>query len=135
MGRDESNSHVARCSFCGKSESMVNKLIEGPGVFICDDCISLCYDLISADSAPKRSENKQAPDMVLPKPIDIKNKLDEYVVGQDEAKKVLSVAVYNHYSVFFTAATTMSNFKKATFCFWVRQVLVKQCLRKRLHAF
>ena len=101
MGRDESNSHVARCSFCGKSESMVNKLIEGPGVFICDDCISLCYDLISADSAPKRSENKQAPDMVLPKPIDIKNKLDEYVVGQDEAKKVLSVAVYNHYKRIF----------------------------------
>ena len=101
MGRDESTSHVARCSFCGKSESMVNKLIEGPGVFICDDCISLCYDLISADSAPKRSENKQAPDMVLPKPIDIKNKLDEYVVGQDEAKKVLSVAVYNHYKRIF----------------------------------
>ena len=87
MGRDESNSHVARCSFCGKSESMVNKLIEGPGVFICDDCISLCYDLISADSAPKRSENKQAPDMVLPKPIDIKNKLDEYVDALVELRK------------------------------------------------
>lgn len=100
MARDDSNLHVARCSFCGKSESMVNKLIEGPGVFICDECISLCNDLLTPD-APKKSSQAELDDMVLPKPTEIKEKLDEYVVGQEDAKKSLSVAVYNHYKRIF----------------------------------
>ena len=101
MGRDETNSHVARCSFCGKSESMVYKLIEGPGgVFICDECVALCNDLIGTAEAPAMHDSIEQ-DMVLPKPMEIKEMLDEYVIGQEEAKKALSVAVYNHYKRIF----------------------------------
>ena len=96
MAKDDSNVNVARCSFCGKSESMVNRLIEGPGVFICDECVALCDDLIR-QSTPAPKYDKKFSEMVIPKPMEIKAKLDEYVVGQDEAKKNLSVAVYNHY--------------------------------------
>ena len=96
MAKDDSNVNVARCSFCGKSESMVNRIIEGPGVFICDECVALCDDLIR-HSTPAPKHNKKFSEMVIPKPMEIKAKLDEYVVGQDEAKKNLSVAVYNHY--------------------------------------
>ena len=99
MARDDSTRNtVARCSFCGKSEAMVHKLIEGPGVFICDECVSLCFDLIGEvpSAKPVRAADNNG-DITLPKPEEIKAKLDEYVVGQDEAKKALSVAVYNHY--------------------------------------
>lgn len=98
MAKDDSkiNVDVARCSFCGKSESMVNRLIEGPGVFICDECVALCEDLIR-QSTPMPKYDKKFSEMVIPKPMEIKAQLDEYVVGQDEAKKNLSVAVYNHY--------------------------------------
>ncbi len=99
MAKDDSNIKVARCSFCGKSESMVQRLIEGPGVFICDECISLCNDLI-AQSTPVRPASREN-NIVIPKPMEIKQKLDEYVIGQDEAKKYLSVAVYNHYKRIF----------------------------------
>lgn len=97
MARDDSTRNtIARCSFCGKSEAMVHKLIEGPGVFICDECVSLCLQLI--DEVPSHiNPDKAKGDIVLPKPQEIKAKLDEYVVGQDDAKKTLSVAVYNHY--------------------------------------
>ncbi len=96
MSRDDNRTHIERCSFCGKTENMVFKLIEGPGgVFICDECVGLCNDLIgnSVTSTASSSDN----DFVLPKPKEIKEKLDEYVIGQDDAKKTLSVAVYNHY--------------------------------------
>ena len=99
MAKDDSNIKVARCSFCGKSESMVQRLIECPGVFICDECISLCNDLI-AQSTPVRPASREN-NIVIPKPMEIKQKLDEYVIGQDEAKKYLSVAVYNHYKRIF----------------------------------
>lgn len=97
MARDDSTRNtIARCSFCGKSEAMVHKLIEGPGVFICDECVSLCLELI--DEIPSHIDPVKAKgDIVLPKPQEIKAKLDEYVIGQDDAKKTLSVAVYNHY--------------------------------------
>ena len=82
------------------AKSMVYKLIEGPGgVFICDECVSLCNDLIGVDNLNRHSGFDG--DMVLPKPIEIKEKLDEYVIGQEEAKKTLSVAVYNHYKRIF----------------------------------
>lgn len=100
MSRDDSNMHAARCSFCGKSESMVNKLIEGPGVFICDECVSLCNDLIAPQKGADLSGDDSM-DMILPKPMEIKEKLDEYVIGQEDAKKALSVAVYNHYKRIF----------------------------------
>jgi ATP-dependent Clp protease ATP-binding subunit ClpX len=82
------------CSFCNKSQHDVRKLIAGPGVFVCDECVALCNDIIkeevNATAEPKAEAN-------LPTPTEIKNALDEYVIGQDYAKKALSVAVYNHY--------------------------------------
>ncbi|MCD7796283.1 MAG: ATP-dependent Clp protease ATP-binding subunit ClpX, partial [Clostridiales bacterium] len=104
MSRDDSRKAIVRCSFCGKSESMVHKLIEGPGVFICDECVGLCYDLIVETSAKDRPHStSDNSDTVLPKPEKIKAKLDEYVIGQEEAKIALSVAVYNHYKRIYTA--------------------------------
>ncbi len=96
MSRDDNRTHIERCSFCGKTENMVFKLIEGPGgVFICDECVGLCNDLIGNSVTSTASSSDD--DFVLPKPKEIKEKLDEYVIGQDDAKKTLSVAVYNHY--------------------------------------
>jgi ATP-dependent Clp protease ATP-binding subunit ClpX len=82
------------CSFCGKSQHDVRKLIAGPSVFVCDECIALCNDILREDLQTQTiQENHNA----LPKPREIKNILDEYVIGQTNAKKILSVAVYNHY--------------------------------------
>jgi ATP-dependent Clp protease ATP-binding subunit ClpX len=81
------------CSFCGKSQREVRKLIAGPTVYICDECIKLCNDIIAEEN--EKEDGK--PVVSLPTPLEIKNFLDEYVIGQDFAKKVLSVAVYNHY--------------------------------------
>lgn len=106
MARDDERNYVARCSFCGKSESMVHKLIEGPGVFICDECINLCNDLIeNSVTSSGKSSVKGEDDIVLPKPEQIKKKLDEYVIGQDEAKIALSVAVYNHYKRIYSSVS------------------------------
>ncbi|MEX0799336.1 MAG: ATP-dependent Clp protease ATP-binding subunit ClpX [Bacteriovoracaceae bacterium] len=82
------------CNFCGKSQKEVKKLIAGPGVYICDECIELCNDIIYEDSV--KSVSKTALDNV-PKPHEIKEHLDHYVIGQDRAKKIISVAVHNHY--------------------------------------
>ena len=82
------------CNFCGKSQKEVKKLIAGPGVYICDECIELCNDIILEDSV--KSTSKAALDKV-PKPHEIKQHLDSYVIGQDRAKKIISVAVHNHY--------------------------------------
>ena len=95
MSRRETPQHQLTCSFCGKSQDEVKKLIAGPAVYICDECIELCNDIIAEEI---RMEDALGPDVSkLPKPIEIKEFLDEYVIGQETAKKVLSVAVYNHY--------------------------------------
>ena len=96
MPNDKNNE--IRCSFCGKTQDEVTRLVEGPGVYICDQCIEFCNTLLFDDESgrPKKSPKKDK-DFVLPKPQEIKAKLDAYVIGQDEAKKTLSVAVYNHY--------------------------------------
>jgi ATP-dependent Clp protease ATP-binding subunit ClpX len=93
-GKGEDNGKLLYCSFCGKSQHEVRKLIAGPSVFICDECVDLCNDIIREEV--QEAENKGDSDS-LPTPKEIKNTLDEYVIGQDKAKIVLSVAVYNHY--------------------------------------
>ncbi|MEA5508745.1 ATP-dependent protease ATP-binding subunit ClpX [Crocosphaera sp. UHCC 0190] len=108
------DSHL-KCSFCGKSQEQVRKLIAGPGVYICDECVELCNEILDEElmeapspmsaapshgeeGRPKRRPSKERLSFnQIPKPREIKDYLDEYVIGQDEAKKVLSVAVYNHY--------------------------------------
>ncbi len=91
------------CSFCGKSQDEVTRLVEGPGVYICDNCIQFCSSLLFEDEMPQKSRNKKEvkKEFVLPKPQEIKQKLDQYVIGQDNAKKTLAVAVYNHYKRIF----------------------------------
>ena len=84
---------LLHCSFCGKNQNEVNKLIAGPSVFICDECVDLCNDIIHEEL----NDSNETEEFDLPKPIEIKQILDDYVIDQDEAKKVLSVAVYNHY--------------------------------------
>ncbi len=94
MSRREGSSSLLRCSFCGKSQNEVKKLIAGPGVYICDECIDLCTDIIEEEKEREESSTTQ---FKVPKPVEIKDHLDAYVIGQDSAKKSLSVAVHNHY--------------------------------------
>ena len=86
-----------KCSFCGKSQSEVNKIIAGPGVYICDECIKVCANIIEFDESQSETKYQISTNDELPTPEEIKKVLDEYIIGQDEAKKTLSVAVYNHY--------------------------------------
>src|SRR4249919_3327398 len=93
--KSSSGEKLLYCSFCGKSQHEVRKLIAGPSVFICDECIELCNDIIREETASDKGSKGQKSD--LPTPREIRNILDQYVIGQDQAKKILSVAVYNHY--------------------------------------
>lgn len=97
--KDIDNPQIS-CSFCGKTQDEVTRLVEGPGVYICDGCIKFCNSLLfdeDEDFTQKNNKKHKKEEFTLLKPAEIKAKLDEYVIGQDEAKKVLSVAVYNHY--------------------------------------
>src|SRR5215470_6802966 len=93
MARPREGNGTLRCSFCGKSQNDVRKLIAGPTVYICDECIELCNDIIAEEWEEEKSRELRS----LPKPAEIKNVLDQYVIGQDRAKKILAVAVHNHY--------------------------------------
>ncbi|MEK6536013.1 MAG: ATP-dependent Clp protease ATP-binding subunit ClpX, partial [Actinomycetota bacterium] len=93
MARPTEGNEQLLCSFCGKSQRQVKKLIAGPGVYICDECIDLCNEIIDEElTAPVSLDLEH-----LPKPTDIYEALNEYVVGQEDAKRTLAVAVYNHY--------------------------------------
>ncbi|GIX25055.1 MULTISPECIES: ATP-dependent Clp protease ATP-binding subunit ClpX [Caldimonas] len=94
--KGSSSEKVLYCSFCGKSQHEVKKLIAGPSVFICDECIDLCNDIIR-DEVPAESAEGRTARSDLPTPAEIKASLDQYVIGQETAKRILSVAVYNHY--------------------------------------
>src|SRR5580704_8345242 len=94
MNKTNTNYGTLCCSFCGKSQKEVKKLIAGPGVYICDECIELCNDIIAEEREREESTRVQ---LNVPKPVDIKAFLDDYVIGQEKAKKTLSVAVHNHY--------------------------------------
>src|SRR5213596_3500718 len=91
--RSREGGGTLKCSFCGKSQNDVRKLIAGPTVYICDECIELCNDIIAEEWEEEKSKELRG----LPKPTEIKTVLDQYVVGQDRAKKILAVAVHNHY--------------------------------------
>jgi ATP-dependent Clp protease ATP-binding subunit ClpX len=93
MARKKGEGDVLRCSFCNKNQRDVKKLIAGPTVYICDECVDICLDIISEEKDAPESKSK----VRLPKPIEINHFLDEYVIGQENAKKKLAVAVYNHY--------------------------------------
>ena len=97
MARTPSERNI-KCSFCGKTQDMVKRIVAGPGVYICDECISLCKNIIEEDYVVEEETGYTIDRLTkLPKPEEIKKKLDEYVIGQEEAKKTLAVAVYNHY--------------------------------------
>jgi len=93
MSRKKIEGEGLKCSFCNKSQKDVRKLIAGPTVYICDECVDICLDIIAEEKETEEQEGR----MRLPKPVEIKTFLDEYVIGQEQAKKRLAVAVYNHY--------------------------------------
>ncbi|MGE8494340.1 ATP-dependent Clp protease ATP-binding subunit ClpX [Comamonas sp.] len=95
--KGSSSEKTLYCSFCGKSQHEVKKLIAGPSVFICDECINLCNDIVRDEVAAEGKEGEKAKGNDLPTPAEIKATLDNYVIGQDPAKRTLAVAVYNHY--------------------------------------
>ncbi len=94
MASKADEKRMLRCSFCGKAQEHVGKLIAGPNIYICNECVDLCYDLLEEEGIEKKGNDGE---FKVPKPKEIKEFLDQYVIGQDEAKRGLAVAVYNHY--------------------------------------
>ncbi|MGR9088123.1 MAG: ClpX C4-type zinc finger protein, partial [Gammaproteobacteria bacterium] len=93
MSKSKDEDKLLYCSFCGKSQHEVRKLIAGPAVYVCDECVELCNDIIKDEL---QEESGSFGGGRLPKPKEIKRELDDYVIGQERAKKILAVAVYNH---------------------------------------
>lgn len=128
-----------RCSFCGKSERDVDRIIEGPGVFICGECIEFCNSLLEPEvttETKRRKQKKEEAEFELPKPQEIKAHLDEYVIGQDDAKITLAVAVYNHYKRIFKSETSDVEINKSNVLLLgptgVGKTLLAQTLAKSL---
>lgn len=112
--RKTRNEKLLFCSFCGKSQHEVTKLIAGPSVYICNECVDLCNDIMAQEPEESADAAKQKLKDALPVPHDIKKSLDDYVIGQEKAKKVLAVAVYNHYKRLQAGAKKAVNNKKST---------------------
>lgn len=119
------------CSFCGKSQHEVRKLIAGPTVFICDECVELCNDIIREETKSALVSKK---DGGVPTPQEICNVLDDYVIGQKQAKRVLSVAVHNHYKRLNHGAKPTSNWPSRTSCSSARPAAARRCWRRRWRA-
>ena len=97
MPGDKDKTSFLRCSFCGKTQDEVKKLVAGPTVYICNECVALCNDILKEEDKGEAKTGQPKGKLSVPKPVDIKEVLDEYVIGQGKAKKTLSVAVHNHY--------------------------------------
>ena len=110
MARKEDQS--IRCSFCGKRESQVERLIAGPGVYICSDCVQACSELLQEEMQISQNGNLQKPDR-LPTPMEIKSFMDSYIIGQENAKIALAVAVYNHYKRIYLATDSEVELQKS----------------------
>ena len=125
-----------RCSFCGKRETQVERLIAGPGVYICSDCVSACSELLKDEIQVDPQGNLQAPEN-LPTPMEIKNFMDSYIIGQDEAKVSLAVAVYNHYKRIYFADSSDVELQKSNILLigptGCGKTLFAQTLAKILH--
>lgn len=111
MATSQNTSNLLKCSFCGKTQKQVRKLIAGGGVYICDECIELCNEIIEEELGGAQSEQDVAEDR-LPKPSEITTFLDQYVIGQDAAKRTLAVAVYNHYKRIRAESENVTNRKR-----------------------
>lgn len=131
MPRDDSPNRTMRCSFCNKTQDQVDTLVAGPGVFICNECVELCRQVIEEDLKPRRRGSAKGEEtLTLPTPAELKAKLDEYVIGQDDAKIALSVAVYNHYKRIFFGGETSVELQKSNVLLLALRVRVKQCSRR-----
>lgn len=97
MPNKNSNDKSVKCSFCGKSQEMVKRIVAGPNAYICDECIAVCNNIIEDEYYDDQTGYEDVKSQEIPKPEEIKKILDEYVIGQEESKKTLAVAVYNHY--------------------------------------
>ena len=123
-----------KCSFCGKSQEQVRKLIAGPGVYICDECIELCNEIIEEELYKNVDENLRLRN--IPKPKEINHILNQYVIGQERAKKSLAVAVYNHYKrVNAGASPTRSSCRSRTSCSSGRPARARRTSRRRWPRF